>query len=160
MRKLLLVIDVQNDFINAETKEYVDKIQNLIDSQTYDEVAFTKFINNKDSLWFKKLNWNGCMTKEGQAIAIDTKDYKVFEKTIFSALNDEVKKYIKENEIGEIYLCGFETDACVQKTAIDLFENGYTVYVLKDYCMTHVGVDTHNVIIENLKRLIGRDSVI
>ena len=152
--------DVQNDFINAETKEYVNKIKNLIDSNTYEEVAFTKFINSKDSLWLKKLNYHGCITKEGQAIAIDTKNYKVFEKTIYSALNDELKTYIKQNEIDEIYLCGFETDACIFKTAIDLFENGYNVYVLKDYTMTHLGLEMHNLIIDNLKRLIGKDSII
>ena len=31
----------------------------------------------------------------------------------------------KENKIKDIYLCGIDTDACVLKTAIDLFENNY-----------------------------------
>jgi nicotinamidase-related amidase len=100
------------------------------------------------------------MTKEGQAIVLDTKDYKIFEKTIYSALNNELKEYIKDNKIEELYLCGFDTDACIQKTAIDLFENGYEIYVLKDYCMTHVGIELHNATINNLKRLIGENSII
>ena len=32
MSNLLLVIDVQNDFVNENTKEYVDKIQKLVNS--------------------------------------------------------------------------------------------------------------------------------
>lgn len=160
MSKLLLVIDVQNDFVNENTKEYVEKIQKLIDSKDYQNIAFTKFINNEESLWYKKLDYKGCMTKEGQAIVLDTKDYKIFEKTIYSALNNELKEYIKDNKIEEIYLCGFDTDACIQKTAIDLFENGYEIYVLKDYCMTHVGIELHNATINNLKRLIGENSII
>ena len=32
MSNLLLVIDGQNDFVNENTKEYVDKIQKLVNS--------------------------------------------------------------------------------------------------------------------------------
>lgn len=160
MKKLLLVIDVQNDFINENTEPYVSKINDLINSNEYDVVAFTKYINSKDSLLYTKLNYKGCLKKEGQEIVIDTKDYKVFEKSIYSSLNNEFKEYISNEKIDEIYLCGFETDACVFKTALDLFESEYNVYVLKDYCMTHMGKDAHDFFIENLKRLIGNDSVI
>ena len=38
-----------------------------------------------------------------------------------------------ENHIEQIYLCGIDTDACVFKTALDLFENEYDVYVLEKY---------------------------
>ena len=62
MGKLLLVVDVQNDFINDNTKKCVDKIEQLINSNKFEYVAFTKFINNKNSIWYKKLNYKGCMT--------------------------------------------------------------------------------------------------
>lgn len=160
MKKLLLVIDVQRDFINKNTKDYVSKIKELIDSKEFDDISFTKFINNENSKWYKELNYSGCMDKEGQSIVLDTKEYKIFEKTIYSALNDEFRTYIKEKNISQIYLCGFDTDACVSKTAIDLFENDYDVYVLKDYCMSHVGVELHNTIINNLIRLIGKNRIV
>lgn len=99
------------------------------------------------------------MTKEQQKIVIDTENNKIFDKKIYTAVNDELKDYIRENDISEIYLCGFDTDACVQKTAIDLFEQNYEVYVLKDYCMSHRGEELHNIIIDNLKRLIGTDRI-
>ena len=50
MSKLLLVIDVQNDFINNNTLKVLDNIKNLIDSKMYDIVAFTRFINDEDSI--------------------------------------------------------------------------------------------------------------
>ena len=133
MNRLLLVIDVQNDFINEHTKNILTEIKELVDSNKYDLTAFTRFINDENSIWYKKLNYKGCMTKEGQAIAINTKNNKVFDKNIYTAVNDELKKYIQKNNISKIYLCGFDTDAGVQKTAIDLFEQNYDVYVLKDY---------------------------
>lgn len=131
-----------------------------MDSNKYDLTAFTRFINDENSIWYKKLNYKGCMTKEGQAIAINTKNNKVFDKNIYTAVNDELKKYIQKNNISKIYLCGFDTDACVQKTAIDLFEQNYDVYVLKDYCMSHLGKETHNFYINNLARLIEKNGII
>lgn len=160
MNKLLLVIDAQKDFINDNTRPYLYKIQKLIENDEYEKIAFTKFINSKDSIWYKKLNYKGCMTEEEQDIMLDTENYKVFEKNIYSALNKELIEYIEENNIEQIYLCGFDTDACVLKTALDLFENNYEVYVLKDYCMCCAGQIIHNETIENLKRLIGREYVI
>ena len=160
MNRLLLVIDVQNDFINEHTKNILTKIKELVDSNKYDLTAFTRFINDENSIWYKKLNYKGCMTKEGQAIAINTKNNKVFDKNIYTAVNDELKKYIQKNNISKIYLCGFDTDACVQKTAIDLFEQNYDVYVLKDYCMSHLGKETHNFYINNLARLIEKNGII
>ena len=160
MNKLLLVIDVQKDFINENTKMYINKIQELIISNNFEKVAFTKFINSKESIWYKKLNYNGCITEEGQAIVIDTKNNKVFEKIIYSAVNEELIKYIKDNNIEQIYICGFETDACVQKTILDLFEKNYEVFILKDYCMSGTGIEVHNQCINNLRRLIGKEYVI
>lgn len=160
MSKLVLVIDLQKDFINENTIEYVSKIEKLIDSKKYENIVFTKFINSEDSVWYKKLKYTGCMDNEGQEIVIDTKGNKIIEKTVYSALNNELREYIKNNNIKEIYLCGFDTDACVQKTAIDLFENEYEVYVLKDYCMSTGGIELHKGIMNNLKRLIGKKYII
>ena len=160
MNKLLLVVDVQNDFINDNTKVTLQKIQELINANEYKNIVFTKFINNENGYWYKKLNYKGCLTEEGRNIPIDTSKYLVINKYGYSALNEELITYLNQNKIDAIFLCGFDTDACIYKTALDLFENGYNVYVLKDYCMSHKGLELHNVMIENLKRLIGKDKVV
>ncbi|MBQ7140864.1 MAG: isochorismatase family protein [Bacilli bacterium] len=160
MNKLLLVIDAQKDFINENTKPILLKIEELINENKFEYIAFTRFLNYIDSNWYKKLKYNGCLTEEEQEIVIDTKGYKIFDKKIYSCLSDELKKYLLENNIEEIYLCGFDTDACVSKTALDLFENNYNVYILKDYCMSHESVELHDVYINNLARLIGKDKIV
>ena len=52
----------------------------------------------------------------------------------------------------QIYLCGIDTECCVLKTAFDLFENEYDVYVLKDYCACMNGETRHNNALDILKR--------
>lgn len=55
MNRLLLVVDVQNDFINMHTKDTLIKIKELVNSNKYDLTAFTRFINNENSIWYKKI---------------------------------------------------------------------------------------------------------
>lgn len=160
MSSLLLVIDLQKEFINKHTNFLPTKIDELIKQNKFDNVVFTKFINLPESLFYKKLNWNGCLTNESRQIVINTGKNKIFEKTIYSALNDEFKNYIIKNKITKIYLCGIDTECCVLKTALDLFENNFDVYVLKDFCACTHGTTRHENALKILKRNIGIDKII
>ena len=160
MKSLLLVIDLQNEFINKYTENLPDKIKEIIDNNKFDDVAFTRFINFKDSIFVKRLNWKGCLQDKEKKIVIDTKNSKIFDKSIYSAVNRELIDYINENKITEIYLCGIDTECCVLKTAFDLFELEYNVYVLKDYCSCMLGVERNNNALEILRRNIGKTNVV
>lgn len=157
---LLLVIDVQKNFINKNTRDIPSRIENLIQNNKFNYIVFTKFINDKDSNFYKMLNYKGCMIEEDRRIVIDTKDNKVLEKRTYTALTPELMTYLKENKIKDIYLCGIDTDACVLKTAIDLFENNYNVKVIEYCTMSHSGRRYHKFAIKMLKKLIGKDSII
>ncbi len=157
---LLLIVDFQNEFINENTYNSITDINKLVNSNKYDSVLFTKFVNSKDNPTYKKLGWNGCINKESQSISMDTNNYKVIEKSTYTAYNDELKKYINTNNIEEIYLCGIDIECCVLVTALNLFENGYNVFVLKDYVYCTHGVDRKNNAIEILKRNIGENNVL
>ena len=159
MKKLLLVIDMQNAFINNKTKHIFKKINSLFDSNTYDNVIFTRFINSEDSLWYKKLNYKRCIDEVDNIIPFNTKDHLIMDKKIYSAYNEELVNFIKENNIDEIYLCGIDTGACILKTALDLFDSGYNVFVLKDYCASTKGKIFHNMALNIIKRNIGYDNV-
>ena len=160
MKSLLLVIDLQYAFINKYTLNLPLNIEKIINSKKYDKVAFTRFMNSKDSICVKKLNYNRCLDIEDTKIVIDTGNSKVFNKAIYSAVNDELLDFIKGNKIDDIYLCGIDTECCILKTAFDLFELGYNVYILKDYCCSTRGKMRHNNAIEILKRNIGINYII
>lgn len=62
-KSLLLVVDCQNDFINSHTKPIVSKINNLINKNQFDFIAFTKFINSENSVFYRNLNYFDCLTQ-------------------------------------------------------------------------------------------------
>lgn len=93
-------------------------------------------------------------------IMIGVGNNRVFNKYVYSAVNEEFIKFIKENNITNIYLCGIDIECCVLKTAFDLFELGYNVYVLKDYCACTHGIIRKNNALKIIKRCIGKDNVI
>ena len=159
MNKLLLVIDMQNQFMNDNTVFLIDKINNLIKENKFDNIVFTRFINNKDNMFYKKLGYTGCSEKGTREIVIETSE-TILDKTVYTALNVDLKQYIINNDIDEIYLCGIDTECCILKTALDMFEEDYNVYVLKDYCACTHGIERHDNAIKILERNIGKKYII
>lgn len=157
---LLVVIDLQNAFINENTKEAISKIEKLIETNSYDNIIFTKFINSLTNPVYTKIKWDKCMSLESQRILIDTKEYPVFPKETYSIFNSKLKDYLVKNNIQKIYLCGIDIECCVLVSALNLFENNYDVYVLKDYCYSMNGNQAFENAIGILKRNIGKDRVI
>lgn len=160
MKSLLLVIDLQNAFINDNTEKLPQKIKMLIENEQYDKIVFTRFLNADNSIFVQKLNYDRCINDEDRKIVIDTKSNKVFDKTIYSAVNNDLIEFINESGIEQIYLCGIDTECCVLKTAFDLFELGYNIYILKDYCGCTHGKIRHNNALNILKRNIGKEYII
>lgn len=157
---LLIVIDLQNAFINENTKESPQKIKKLIETNQFDKIVFTKFINSLTNPVYISIKWNKCMSLESQRILIDTKDYPIFPKETYSILTSELKDYLVNNNIQKIYLCGIDIECCVLVSTLNLFENNYDVYVLKDYCYSMNGNQAFENAITILKRNIGKDRVI
>lgn len=60
MKKVLLVVDVQKGFTRG-SNELVDKINEYLKHEKYDEVVSTIFINHKDSNYIKYINWSRIM---------------------------------------------------------------------------------------------------
>ena len=159
-KALLLVIDVQRNFINKNTKNIPKRIEKLINENNFKHIVFTKFINDENSNFYKVLNYRGCIRNEDRDIVGDTKDNRVLEKKGYTAITRELIIYLKENNIKDVYLCGIDTDACVLKTAVDLFENNYNVKVIEYCTMSHSGGRYHKFAIKMLKKLIGKDSIV
>ena len=131
-------------------KNVPNSIKKLIDSNIANHIVFTKFINYDSSNFYKILNYKDCMNEKDRNIVIDTKDYKIIEKRVYTAYNDELKLYINTNNIKTIYLCGIDTDACVLKTALDLFENNFDVKVIDDFFYNYCSGEDVEAFIQSL----------
>eukprot|EP00667_Euglena_gracilis_P021933 EG_transcript_24209 len=57
---------------------------------------------------------------------------KVFTKTKFSMLTEEVGDVLKQQQIEAVVLFGIEAHVCVEQTALDLLRAGYQVYLPAD----------------------------
>ncbi len=153
MRKsALVVVDVQNYFINEHTKGLPEKIQKFIvrNENNFDYVVFTKFVNKINSNFVKMLGWRKCF--KSPEIDIDksllefTHKNNVFAKHGFSAFkSQEFVKFLKRNKIKNLYICGTDTEACIFSTAVDAFDAGYKVKVLKELCGSSHGKRLHNI---------------
>ena len=159
MNKLLLIVDCQNAFVNEITEKYVKKINSLVVKNSYDKTLCTQFRNDVESPFYKLLGYRKCLNDEDCKLMLKDPIDKI-EKQAYSAVNDELLEYIAKNNIDEVYLCGFDTDGCVLKTALDLFENNIKTYILQDYCMSSGGEEYHNSAITILKRSIGNKHII
>ncbi|MBR2679137.1 MAG: cysteine hydrolase [Bacilli bacterium] len=157
---LLLIIDFQKEYLNDVTSKSVEELSELVNSNKYDDIVFTRFINSKDNPVYNVAKWEGCMDEESISIPIDTMNYKVLDKGTYTACNDELINYIKEHNINNIYLAGFDIDCCVYATALNLFENNYNTYILKDYVYSCVSEELKKEILEILGRCIGEDHIV
>ena len=166
MKSILLVIDVQNGFINSSTENTKNEIVDLLKSKIFDIIIATKFINNNGSNFEKILKWNKLKDKKEQQIDNNVENYidYIIEKEGYSAYTNELKNILKrvngDKLPSKLYLVGFDTDGCVLATAIDLLEAGIKPIILEKYCSSTGGEEYNKAGIRVLKRVVGEYNIV
>lgn len=124
---LVLIIDVQEKLLNAVfNKEQVEK-KSAIVAEAANILGIPVVVTEQ---YPKGLGNTIPAVKD--ALAEDT---EIFEKTAFSALNnEEILEAIKKHNKKQILIFGIETHICVSQTTAALRELGYEVSVIKDAC--------------------------
>ena len=164
MKNILIIIDMQNDFIygkfsNKNAQKIVNPIFQEIEQNTvpYDKIIFTKDKHEKDEFITVSPNKNK-ITYEGRwchSHCIDSADTDIvypisrtiqYNNTTIGLKNqfdgswrimDILNEtYPTEKEPYNIYICGVYTDICVLATAIGLtkYKNIKNIAVLTDLC--------------------------
>jgi nicotinamidase-related amidase len=169
-KKALLVIDVQNYFINQFTQHIPGQIAAFIEKNKYkfNSIFFFQFINSSDSNWVKISHWRKMLRSPEIDIVPRLRKFltpdNLFPKTAFSCFkNKRFLKIIKINNLKNFYLCGLDTHACVYCTAMEAYESGFNVYVIKDLCAASHGLSYHKnslrALIKNLGGQVIVDSI-
>jgi nicotinamidase/pyrazinamidase len=131
MKRLLIVVDYQNDFVQGslgfpKATSYYDRILALMDSfeASGDDIVFTRDLHEENYLH----------TEEGRNLPVlhcqkgtdgakfygdlenRSRNYKVFEKETFPSL--ALGKYLEGKDYSTIVLCGLDLAICVLSNAV------------------------------------------
>ena len=167
MKKLLIVVDMQKDFVDGalgskEAVAIVDNVVNKIKSFGGDVIVTydTHFENYMETQEGKRLpvphcikGTDGWRLNEKVQAALDGREYAAIEKPTFGST--ELPEYIKANygttEL-DIELVGLCTDICVVSNALLLKANFLEAKVSVDAsCCAGVTVDSHNAALTTMK---------
>lgn len=164
MKTALVVIDMQNGFLNSSTQHVVPAITTLLDNaeRCGVPVAFTRFINYPESGWVKWIRWSRFMTSPEIDILpeLAPRAKLTFDKVAYTAFVPTFCDFIQSRGIQRIVLCGVATDGCVLKTAVDAFERNLQPIVVTDACASHAGLDVHNAGMLLISRFIGKRQLV
>lgn len=155
----LLVVDVQVGFINDFTHHIPHRVARLIDQKLYSPILFTRFINATDGPYTRLLKWNGCNDAPEIDLCEDLAPYAepqfIFSKPGLCGLPAELVDYLCQKQIQQVAVVGIDTDMCVLKIAMDLFDQGIEPIVLTDCCASTAGLQAHLAGLAVLSRNIG-----
>jgi nicotinamidase-related amidase len=159
MAQPLLIVDVQRGFINEFTEHLPPRIARLIDTHDFEPVLFTRFVNTPGSPYQRLLDWHDCAeppeTDIVPELAAFASGANVFDKHGLTGMPDALARRLERDHIGELAVVGMDTDMCVLKIALDLFDAGIEPIVLVDCCASTAGLQAHLAGLAILSRNIG-----
>lgn len=144
--KVLLVIDLQPEFADKGKENYL-KLLEYIEShrREYAYIVATMFLKGNPN-YPKRLNWD--FTDKPQPLEFDAN--VILKKYGYGLLEHQYKWLDKKAHYDII---GCETDACVLKIAMDLFDREFNFNILPNYIYTNG--DDNEAAIRILKRNVG-----
>ena len=158
-KKALIVIDVQNiffakdDFLPFRAVELVKNLNHLIETARQNDVAVI-FVRHYDEVYMKHGS-SGWQVYDG----LDSRktDFYVEKKTPDSFFETDLPELLEREKIDEIYLCGLQTDFCVDTTCRSAFSRNISAFLVED---AHSTYDTEILkaeqIINHHNRIIGQ----
>jgi len=166
-KRALLVIDVQNYFINKFTNNIPGKIAKYleINKTKFDYVLFFKFVNSRKSNWVRLSNWQKMFKSPEIDIVPELNQFvnknNLFTKTAFSCFKAKgFADFVRNKKINDLYLCGLDTHACIYCTAMEAYELGFNIHVIADLCAASHGLNYHLNSLKALKRNLGDKIII
>ncbi|MCA0971981.1 isochorismatase family protein [Halobacillus litoralis] len=152
--KALLVIDVQKALVEqGDFSNQLDKIVELIESYQRDHkpVVFMKHVDEDEESEFYRY---------GDEVELDERllhyDVPVLEKeTPSSFYQTDLDDLLKQQDVDQVTITGFNTEFCCLFTAIAAFDRGYEVTLMEEATATVNDEDTYNMKGLDIKNFIG-----
>ncbi|MDQ2682969.1 MAG: cysteine hydrolase [Chloroflexota bacterium] len=164
MPEPLLIVDVQNVFINDYTHHVPERILEQVERLDPAPIIFTRFRNRPDGPYPRLLGWEDGMDEPACEIVDALLDLasknEVFDKPGTTGLPQELREHLVRSGLGKIHIAGIDTDMCVLKTALDIFDLGIEPIVLTDCCASTAGLQAHFAALAVLARNIGANRLV
>jgi nicotinamidase-related amidase len=161
MPDTLLVVDVQRCFLNNFTRHIPARVAALIERDSWGEVLFTRFVNVENSPFRRLLGWEECSEPPSTTLAPEVAAYasenRIFSKPGYAGLPDTLAERLQKAGQDTIGVVGIDTDMCVLKVAMDLFDINIEPIVYTDCCASTAGLQSHLAGLAVLARNIGAE---
>ena len=159
MSEPLLVVDVQRGFINEFTQHIPSRVRRLIETGDYGPVLYTLFVNTEGSPYQSLLNWHACAgppeTDLVETLAPLADQRNIYPKHGLAGVPQELAERLRNETMSQLSVVGIDTDMCVLKVAMDVFDMGIEPVVLVDCCASTAGLQAHLAGLAILSRNIG-----
>ena len=152
--RVLLVVDLQKEF--RDNSGNYERILNFVRTNTtsrtdYDLVIALKCSNDMKSAFVKYNAWKECLN--------GVEDLEFTPDVILHKTSYGLGGYNVLSKDNTYDIVGFNTDACVLKVALDLFDRCHDFRVLTKYCYSSSGHEWHEIGIKTMKHLM-KDAII
>lgn len=163
MSNALIVVDVQEGFINQYTEHIPERVVRLIGQGDFDPILFTRFINTESGPYRRFMDWHDCAEEPEINLAPEllphAADDHTFEKDGYAGMPENLARYLDNQNIQRATIVGIDTDMCVLKVAMDIFDLNIEPIVLVDCCASTSGLQSHLAGLAVLARNIGADQL-
>lgn len=165
MRNCLVIVDMQNGFINEHTEHLINIIEKFIKDKgtEFTDIVGTRYINHKNTACYIFEGWKECMKGTEEADIVEQlKPYisRVFDKDKYSCWNKEFRDYVEINEFDKLYFIGVNTGCCVLHSILDAYNDLQDSCIISDLCGSTKGKESHENSLSILREIITEQRVI
>lgn len=135
----LILCDLQKGIDDTDKlEEYVEKLSRVLILDEFDIIISTKFKNAINSP-FRNLLGDFSMVSSDETDLISFAECNsdvIFERGTKSIFTPELFEYIKNNNITNLYLCGYDLCTTILDSALDALNVGYNLHIFTNLCET------------------------
>jgi nicotinamidase-related amidase len=166
-RAVLVVIDMQNGFLNGNSRHVVAPVTALVDrwSSSGRPVVYTRYVNHEGSPFERLMHWTRLREAPETDLAPELRSRvpharAVIDKPAYSWFTPEAIALTAAEGWTDLVFCGVATESCVLKSAADAFERGFTPWIVTDACASDAGRQVHDAGLRVARRLIGSGQLV
>jgi len=150
-RAALLVLDMQEYFLNPESHAYIPSAKAILPGinqaisyfrTNHRPIIATKHVNSINDAGMMASWWSEIMTENHLMIGLhpdlDLKEEEIIQKKQYDAFyQSELTTFLDSSQIDQLVISGVMTHLCCETTARTAFVQGYEVYFLVDGTATY-----------------------